>query len=343
MRQTAINIYPDRSTDPTYNLAWEEYLFEHLAESETVFLLWQNTPTVVIGRHQNAVAEVNQTVLEKYGISLVRRNSGGGAVYHDGGNLNYTILTADDAKRQTADAFSPFTEVVIRALKRLGVTAENGGRNDILINGRKISGNAQYRKRNRILHHGTILFDSDLMRLTEVLAVSPLKYRSAATPSVRSRVANVTEFLDTKIDVNEFKTLILDELKSTNDVSVKEIDGLALSEIARLQHEKYRSDDWTFGHSPPFGVEGIVRKFDWGLLDIRLSVRKNRIESIAFFGDFFVMEPVETLTEKFVGLPFNRSEIEKMIDAESIRAIFPELTKSELLEMLTESSLQDYV
>ncbi|MDR2899607.1 MAG: lipoate--protein ligase family protein, partial [Clostridiales bacterium] len=184
-------IIENYSTDPAYNLALEEFLFLHRRPIRDVFFLWQNEPTIVIGRHQNTFDEINREFVEANKVHVVRRNSGGGAVYHDLGNLNFSFLVDDtDGNRDGGFRFDRFTQPVIRTLQQLGVDAENRGRNDIAIDGKKISGNAQFRNGGRLLHHGTILFDSNLENLSMALNFAPEKYVSRAVASIRSRVTN---------------------------------------------------------------------------------------------------------------------------------------------------------
>ena len=191
--------------DPYYNLAVEEYLFQ-TAEDE-VFMLWQNEPTVVIGKNQNAYAEVELDVLRERGIHLARRITGGGAVYHDLGNVNYTFIAKSG---QQGIDFAHFTAPILRALAELGIRAELSGRNDLLVDGRKFSGNAQYSANGKTLHHGTLLFDSDLTVLSDVLRPDEEKIRSKAVRSVRSRVTNLAPLLQKECQTGEFIDLLAD-------------------------------------------------------------------------------------------------------------------------------------
>jgi len=184
-------------TDPRINLAVEEYALNYLDPREEYVILWQNEPTVVVGRNQNTVAEVNAPFIKERGIHVVRRLSGGGAVYHDFGNLNFTFIV--DAQKEMVSNFEYFTRPVIQALASLGVEAEFSGRNDITIDGKKFSGNAQYWSKNRLLHHGTILFNSQLDVVQEALNVSADKLQSKGVKSVRSRVTNIYPYLKTPL------------------------------------------------------------------------------------------------------------------------------------------------
>ena len=326
--------YKNDSTDPRYNLALEEYLLCHQSALEQCLLLWQNEPTCVIGRHQIASEEIHVQCVEKYGIHVVRRMSGGGAVYHDSGNLNFSFLVDD---QKNGFDFARFTKPLIQTLTRLGVPAENSGRNDVTINGLKISGNAQYKRKGRLLHHGTVLFNTDLKRLSEVLNVSPQKKRSKAVLSVRSRVTNVLEHLPCKIDVREFQRELFADLKNEFDVVEKTLRDDELPAILKIRDEKYANLDWNRGILlPPESPEccRVVRRFDWGTIDIRWKLRQGTMESVVFCGDFFSQEDPATLAEKLQNAPFDPIVLESLLQENDIREVFPEWNKRQFLEML---------
>ena len=328
----------NHSIDPAYNLALEEYLHLHRRPLQDAFMLWRNEPTVVIGRHQNAYDEIIRAYVEAAGVHVVRRNSGGGAVYHDLGNLNFSFLVDDD---QSGFDFERFTQPVIRTLRQLGIEAENSGRNDIAIAGRKISGNAQYRCAGRLLHHGTILFDSNLEHVTMALNVAPQKYAGRAVASIRSRVTNVAEHLATKIAIEEFRDLLAQNVFAEYGAKPDALSDEEQEEVCKLRDAKYRSWDWNYGWSeyrrgcsPPFWTHTGLRKFPWGTLDIRLEVREGKIASCVFYGDFFSPDDPQTLADQFIGLAFDRKTLENTLPESEIRRIFPDLEKNELLAMI---------
>ena len=180
------------SIDPAYNLAFEEYVLRNKKEGDFL-LLWQNDNAVIIGRNQNTEEEIDKAFVEAHGIKVVRRITGGGAVYHDLGNLNYSFIT--DCTAFNKDALAAFTEPVAAALRALGAPAQLSGRNDIVIEGKKVSGTAQRIQDGRILHHGTLLFQSDPEMIAGALKADPDKFRSKSTKSVRSRVGNIADYL----------------------------------------------------------------------------------------------------------------------------------------------------
>lgn len=330
--------FENASTDPTYNLAMEEFLFRRGGD---LFLLWRNEPTVVVGRYQNTAEEIETERVDCWGIHVVRRISGGGAVYHDLGNLNYTFLSDD---RDVAFDFSRFTEPIIRTLRKLGVSAENGGRNDLLIDGKKVSGSAQYKRQGRVLHHGSILFDSDLERLAGLLKASSKQYarssvpRNRATPSVRSRVGNITDFLSERIDILDFQALILEEIRRIRPLSIERLSENDRREIERLRDEKYRNHTWNFGaEAPRWNVERSV-SFNAGTLGIRLDIQNGTVFACTFYGDFFTSGDPEELAARLVGLSFDPHEFDNRVDETWIKTVFPGLSKRKLLETLFASN-----
>ena len=260
------------STDPRYNLALEEYVFKHLKFEEDFIMLWQNEPSVIVGKNQNTVEEINVDYVEQHGIHVVRRSTGGGAVYHDLGNLNYTFITKADG---TGIDFRKFTQPVIRVLNSLGVPAEFNSRNDIAIRGKKFSGNAQRVYKNRVLHHGTIMFNSKLEDVHNVLKVKAEKFKSKSVKSVRSRVTNISDYLPEPITIDEFKKLLLERLFLEQDSPKREyvLTEEDQAEIRKMMEEKYANWEWNYGYSPKFNYEKTDR-FDGGNASSALECRE---------------------------------------------------------------------
>jgi len=319
------------TTDPAFNLALEEYFLLHRRPLGDVFMLWQNEPTVVIGRYQNAFDEINSEYVEAAGVHLVRRNSGGGAVYHDLGNLNYSFLIDDGASEFH---FERFTVPVIRTLQQLGIQAENSGRNDIIIAGRKISGNAQYRRDGRLLHHGTILFDANLENLAKALNYAPEKYVTRAVASIRSRVTNVCEHLPRNMTMAEFRRLLAQNVIADYGLRHGALRDDERNEVCKLSDEKYRNREWNYGQSPPSWTHVAAQKFPWGTVDLRLEVRDGAILACALYGDFFSSGEPRTLASHFVGQLFDRQTLDNTLQESEIARVFPDMTKHQLLAMI---------
>jgi len=235
--------------DPYFNIAAEEYLMKSV-ESDC-FMLWQNDPSVIIGKHQNTLAEVNIPFVSDRNIPVIRRISGGGTVYHDEGNINFTFIST--GLREKLVDYQKFLQPIVEALNQLGIRAKFHGKNDIRINEFKISGNSEHVYKNKVLHHGTLLFSSDLEMLNRVMNESPGKYSDKSVKSVRSKVARITDFLTVSISLDEFLQHIgqFISLKAANP-EIRDLSPLEISEISRLAGEKYRTWNWNFGYSPPY-------------------------------------------------------------------------------------------
>jgi len=286
------------STDACFNLALEEYVFESLPRAESYFMLWQNRDTVVVGKYQNTAEEINADYVRERDIAVVRRLSGGGAVYHDLGNLNFTFIV--DQGGGAGPDFQSFVDPVLRALAQIGVKAERSGRNDICIEGKKISGNAQYSKNGRTMHHGTLLFNSDLSVLGEVLRVRADKIQSKGVKSVRSRVTNIQEHLERPVDLPEFQSLLLRHLFAENDLEVYPLTETDLERTEILCAEKYGTWAWNYGRSPAYTARR-ERRFEFGSVTALLSVTEGRIQMLSFYGDFFGNGDLEELSAALTG------------------------------------------
>ena len=236
------------TTDPSYNLAMEQYVFDCLPRDRMYFMLWQNDNAIIVGKYQNTIAEINEEAVRERGIRVVRRLSGGGAVYHDMGNLNFTFIT--DVGESNALDLKLFCEPVVRTLATLGVKAEVNGRNDITIDGKKFSGNSQYIRQGRVMHHGTIMFDSDLSVVSEALRVDPTKIQTKGIRSVRSRVTNVSEHLPEKVTLPEFRRILLENILKENPGEAYPLTQDDLAAVEKLRAERYATWDWNYGFSP---------------------------------------------------------------------------------------------
>ncbi|PAE25355.1 MULTISPECIES: lipoate--protein ligase [Bacillaceae] len=319
-------------TDPRINLAIEEYALKNLDIEETYLLFYINEPSIIIGKNQNTVEEINTEYVEDNGIHVVRRLSGGGAVYHDLGNLNFSFITKDDG--DSFHNFQKFTEPVTEALQKLGVNAELSGRNDLMAEGRKISGNAQFSTKGRMFSHGTLLFDSEIESVVSALKVKKDKIESKGIKSIRSRVANISEFLGEKITIEEFRTLLLKNIfGDLDEIPEYKLTDEDWERIHQLSRERYQNWDWNYGRSPKFDLQHSHR-FPVGQIDIRLNVTKGKIEGCKIYGDFFGVGDVSEIENKLTGIRYEKSEIEKALEEVEIKHYFGNVTKEEFVNLV---------
>ena len=315
------------SFDSAYNLAFEEYAFERLDPRESYLMLWQNENTIVVGRHQNTAAEINADYVRTHGVKVVRRLSGGGAVYHDLGNLNFTFIMDQEGAKLD---FELFTRPVLRALAQLGVQAELSGRNDLTIAGRKFSGNAQYARRGRVMHHGTLMFDSRLDALTQALRPSDSKLEGKAVQSVRSRVTNIREHTDSTME--DFRAALLTAL-FPEGLAAQPLSESALAEINTLRREKYDTWDWTYGQSPPYTQRREAR-FPFGGVELLLDVRGGYIHTAKFYGDFFGETDITALEQALTGVRPAPEAVADAVRALDVGRFISGMTVEHLLQLL---------
>ena len=319
-------------TDPRVNLAIEEFALKHLDINETYLLFYINEPSIIIGKNQNTVEEINAEYVREEGIHVVRRLSGGGAVYHDLGNLNFSFITKDDGN--SFHDFKKFTDPVVKALKKLGVNAELSGRNDILADGKKISGNAQFSTKGRMFSHGTLLFDSEIENVVSALNVRMDKIESKGIKSIRSRVTNIREHLEEDMTMEEFKQTLLTYLFEEFDSIPKyELTESNWEEIRKISRERYANWDWNYGKSPKFNVE-LSNRFAGGSVDIRLHIVKGIIQECKIFGDFFGVGDVADIENKLNGVRYDREEIENVLEDIDMNHYFGKVTRQEFLDLL---------
>lgn len=301
----------NKSNNPAYNIALEAYAFRELLSEDEIFILWINEPAIIIGKHQNTIQEINKEYIDAHGIHVARRLSGGGAVYHDLNNLNYTIIS--NKSEEGAFDFKTFSQPVIETLADLGVKTEFTGRNDLEINGKKFCGNAQAYYKGRMMHHGCLLFDVDMTVLGDALKVSKDKIESKGIKSVRARVTNILDELPEKITVNEFSDKILAKMKETYPDMTEYI--LSEDELAKIQKsadEQFGNWDWVYGKAPEYTIERNVR-YPAGKINTFANVEKSIIKNIKIYGDFFGIKDVQDIEELLVGTRYeNKDVLEKL-------------------------------
>lgn len=295
------------SFDPWYNLALEEYLIDTVQDGQIILYLWQNDKTVVIGRNQNAWKECRWQHLEEKGGKLARRLSGGGAVYHDTGNLNFTFIT-DKKNFNIENQLS----VILDAVRQMGIDAEFSGRNDLLADKRKFSGNAYFYGNQYAMHHGTILINSDLNKLSEYLQPPKAKMESKGIDSVRSRVINLAE-LKTDITVESMKTAVTEVfLRYYGGPGINIDISPAASEIEAL-YRKYSSWEWRLGETPEFDIT-YEKRFEWGSLEIGINYKHGKINRVKAYSDALDCSLTGKVEKALTGLKFNRADMVKSLE-----------------------------
>ena len=310
----------------------EEYALRNFSSETDYLLFYINEPSIIIGRSQNTIEEIHQEYVEKNNIHVVRRISGGGAVYHDFGNLNFSFITNHDVK--SLNNFKKFTAPVISALSKIGVEAELKGRNDILVNDKKISGTAQFSTGKRMISHGTLLFNTDLAEVANALQVKRSKIISKGHKSVRSRVANISEFINKPLTIEDFRTLLLSGLyEEMEPFETYHLTSEEWKAVHALKEEKYDSWDWNYGRSPKFNIQHSKR-FPIGEIDVRLFVEKGYLTEFKIFGDFFGKEPLENLENLLIGVKYDKEEISRKLTGVKIADYFGNVSTLEFMDLL---------
>jgi lipoate-protein ligase A len=317
-----------QSHNPYFNLALEEHILKNKDIKEDVVFLWQNTPTIVVGNNQNTIEEINVPFTNEENIKVVRRLSGGGAVYQDLGNLNFTFLKR--LGKSSNLEIKKFAQPVAEALNKLGVPAQLTGRNDITVEGKKISGNAQRLFRNKFLHHGTVLFDTNLEVMAKVLQVGVDKIQSKGIKSIRSRVTNIKPYFKQEITIDEFWKAILNELfqgEKINQYSLTEED---LVQINKLVDTKYSTWDWNYGYSPPYTIKN-ARRFPGGKVELFIDVEKGIIKNCQIFGDFLSLCDISEIEKALQNKRYESEVIEKTLSQFNLKYYFGDITLAEIM------------
>ena len=318
------------STNPYYNMAFDEYCLESLSINEPVFYLWQNRPAVIVGFNQEVNTEVNLDYLKENGIDLVRRVTGGGAVFHDLGNLNYTIVgRSEDLERD----YPEYASIMAKALQSLGVPATLSGRNDILVEGRKVSGFAKRVCKNRLMVHGTLMYNVDVDVLTKVLNPSNTKLQSKGIASVRSRVANLCDYLPEIPNIQTFSNRLEEILSCNNADTEYQLSDTDLANIQLLTDKKFATWEWNYGRSPKATLTHSSR-LACGTVEIHLTLTENRISSCRFGGDFLGNLPATDLESALIEVIYDTENIEKRLSSFTISDYFDGVTVEELIKLI---------
>lgn len=325
-------------TDPTINLAIEYHLLNNVVLDEPILLFYINEPSIIIGRNQNTIEEINTDYVEKKNIHVVRRFSGGGAVYHDFGVFCFCFITKDDG--DSFRDFGKFTEPIIDSLHKMGVEgAKLEGRNDLLINGQKFSGNAMYSKNGRMTAHGTIMFDSDIEEVVNALKVRKDKIESKGIKSIRSRVTNIKPYLSDDyqfLSTKEFRDRLLLNIFDVNtpeEVKEYKLTDEDWKQIEELSGKYFNNWDWNYGKSPKFE---LVRRhrFSIGSVEFKMNVDKGFIQDIRIFGDFFGLGDISDVEKQLNGTKYDVTSISEALDGINIKNYFGNITKEELVHLI---------
>lgn len=293
-------------------------------------MLWQNDNAIIVGKHQNALAEINLDYVREHDIKVVRRLSGGGAVYHDMGNLNFTFTRTSDQENDLVD-FKRYTQPIIAVLQEMGVNAEFSGRNDIMIEGKKFSGNAEHVFKNKVMHHGTLLFSSNMPNISGALKINPLKYKDRAVKSVPKRVTNIQDHLPEKMTVEEFADRIMDYIiRNYEDCRLYEFTEDDLAKIEQIKKDKYQTWEWNFGYSPNYDFKQGV-KTQGGLLEMNMNVAQGIIQELKIQGDFFHIRDISEIEEALKDTPHEEDKIREVLNQFNLADYFRDISADDLI------------
>ena len=318
------------STDPYFNVATDEYILKHM--DEDCFMLWRNDKAIIVGQYQNTLAEINYDYVKEHQIAVVRRLSGGGAVYHDLGNLNFSFT--QQGKDASLSDFEKFTRPVVQVLQSLGADARFEGKNDLMIDGKKIAGNAAHIHQHKILHHGCLLFASEIRDVSEALRINPVKYTDRAIKSIPKRVTNISDQLKNPVSLEVFTQKLMDHVLATYpDARLYEFTEEDKKQIRKLRDEKYATHAWNFGKSPDYNFKKAVRT-QGGLLEMNLDVKNGIIENAKIFGDFFSEKGVTPVEEALVQTRHEEESLRNTLSRLPLEKHFRNIALDELMAAL---------
>lgn len=320
----------DQTTDPAFNLAAEEYMLKHFTEE--VFMLWRNDNAIIVGKHQNTLSEINLDYVREKNISVIRRLSGGGAVFHDLGNLNFTFIMNGEGEKLID--FHKYTLPILEVMQKLEIPARFEGRNDLTIDGKKFSGNAEHIHKNRVLHHGTLLFSSMMGDLAQALNAKPEKFQDKGVKSVRSRVTNISEHLKKPMQVMEFAELIMRHIREMYPDAVSySYTSEDISAIQALRDEKYSTWNWNFGYSPEYNFQQAW-KSPGGTIEVSMHIDKGWISEIRFTGDFFNKLDVTEFEQILKNCRHEPDEVRTLLEHQPVHEYFIGATPDDLMKVL---------
>ncbi|PKQ63533.1 lipoate--protein ligase [Labilibaculum filiforme] len=316
------------SHQPAFNLATEEYLLKNF--DEDFFFLYRNSPALIVGKHQNTLAEINLEKTEQENIPVYRRLSGGGTVFHDEGNLNYCFIKKGEKGKLVN--FQKYSQPIIDTLQKLHVNAKFEGKSDLTIAGKKFSGNASHVYKNKVMQHGTMLFSSDLEQLNQLLKVNPLKFKDRGVRSIRSKVTNISDYLSHPLSVEQFSHLILEDLQQKFPESKKfEFSSIDLKNVENLMSEKYDNWEWNYGYSPNYNFEKLSNFEGGAILELNLQVEKGIIKNLEVFGNCIENKQVLSFKKEMHHTHHNKESVNKVLNTLPINLYFKKITQEQLL------------
>ncbi len=318
------------STDPFFNVATDEYIFKTIQED--CFMLWRNDNAIVVGKHQNTLAEINLDFVKEHSIQVVRRLSGGGTVYHDMGNLNFSFTQT--GKTSALVDFQKYTLPIVEVLQKLGVDARFTGNSDLMIGDKKISGNAEHIFKNKILHHGTLLFTSEIKNLSGALKINRAKYDDKAVRSIPKPVTNISEHLKYPLSIEEFIQTIMEHVLSTRaDAVLYEFSKEDLQAIQKIRDEKYDTWEWNFGRSPNYSLKKEIETNN-GKLEININVEKGIIKRVKTEGDLFDEKEIAEIEIALINIPHEENAIRKVLNRYPIEEYFNDISSDDFLNAM---------
>lgn len=322
----------NNSNDPFFNHAAEKYLMDNF--DEEVFMLWINRPSILIGKDQNTLSEININYVKENDISVVRRLSGGGTVYNDLGDMNYTFITyRDGVGPKVENGFERFALPVVNALQSLGVNAVFTGRNDITIDGKKFSGNAQYFQKDKLLHHGTLLYDCDMSKLAQALKSKPIKFIDKSVKSVGSRVTNILDHMETKMNLADFREYLKNYvIKTYNIKTIYEFTENDLRQIEKISRELFETWEWNYGQSPVYTLKNELKYPGVGVVEYNVNVEGGFIKELSLTGDFFGEGEIRELEEKILNSKHDENDLNKVLSKVNIDDYIKGLSKESFIE-----------
>lgn len=323
-----MKIILNENTDLSFNMAAEEYMMKNF--DDDIFMLWRASRSVLIGKNQNSLEEINYDYVKENNIPVVRRLSGGGTVFCDLGNTNFAFIVSD---ANSFSDFKKFTTPILEVLQELGVAAEFSGRNDLTIEGKKFSGNAQYKYKDRLLHHGTLLFSSDISDLSKAINPKKVKYESKGIDSVKSRVTNISSHLQSDIDIIDFRKMIAEHIKSTaENAEFYEFTEEDIKNILKIKEERFDTWEWNFGFSPKYSLTQ-AKKFPGGVVEISFEIKKGKIDKLKFYGDFFSRLDISDIENALIATDHNEEKIMQVLSDIDLASYFKNIQPEEITSL----------